>query len=906
MSISPVIDRLPGPLARPHRGQWLSRTFPAVALALSLLLQAPPARAEQEPVGPFFEPNFPFFQATVELAPTNLKTGEKGDIVVRGILLPLRGGMTVLFDQELLRLACAWQTPEGTPPVSLHGMAQISYAEPHRKAGKDFSKPATQPFLTSIPVPGIGSQFESLAKDPRPFFSELEHGRGPIPLPLGRFDGIQLTGDRAVLHYRAQETAIVEWHEADGETLHRHLEVSPHAAPIWFDLGASGSIQWKLQNEHAAEAPPLQLATQSREVSLCVKEGRLLAVLQPSAAAQRFAFSYCAGGRPASSSSGENRTLQPASQRWPQSVESTGTLDAVQTNGLALDRIALPTGNSWKRRIRPADIAFLSPDQGAVVTYDGDVWLLDGLADPALKCIRWRRFASGLQEPLAIASVAGVLQVSTRSGLVRLHDRAGNGEADWYENFSDLNVQTQGSRGFPLDMAVGSDGTTYVSQGGVGAEGVIKIGKGPESRRKSSSFSGGIARISPDGKSIEVIATRAREPYLTLNPRTGVLTGTDQQGNFIPSSVCYLIRKGDDFGFGDEHPARLATPLVWIPHSEDNSSASQVWTDGSAMGALDGKLIHLSYGRGTPFLICPDMEAPTPQGAVIPLGLETDIPLLHARMHPSGGSFFAAGFQIYDSRTKTNWGLGRIRLSGQPLTTPVDAKSCEDGVLLTFASPLDPKSVRQENILAAAWNYVRSKKYGSNRLTRSGEAGSDALPVGQVLLSKDQKTVFIHLPGLEPVMQLEIGYDFRLLQGAEAAGSAYFTIHQPNPVSLAAAGFPGVDLSKSEPVVRVRKRQLPTREQGLLLAQKMGCIACHSSDGTQEGKTGPTWKGLFGKDRYFTDGSMESANEYYIRTSILEPEKKIVDGYLPGMPSYKGVLDEDQVQSIILYVRSLQ
>ena len=85
----------------------------------------------------------------------------------------------------------------------------------------------------------------------------------------------------------------------------------------------------------------------------------------------------------------------------------------------------------------------------------------------------------------------------------------------------------------------------------------------------------------------------------------------------------------------------------------------------------------------------------------------------------------------------------------------------------------------------------------------------------------------------------------------------------------------------------------------------MGCVACHSTDGSTEGKTGPTWKGLFGKDRVFTDGSVESANEFYIRTSILEPEKKIVAGYQPGMASYKGILAEDQIDSIILYIRSL-
>ena len=55
----------------------------------------------------------------------------------------------------------------------------------------------------------------------------------------------------------------------------------------------------------------------------------------------------------------------------------------------------------------------------------------------------------------------------------------------------------------------------------------------------------------------------------------------------------------------------------------------------------------------------------------------------------------------------------------------------------------------------------------------------------------------------------------------------------------------------------------------------------------------------------FSVPTIESANEFYIRTSILEPEKKIVAGYHPGMASYKGILADDQVDSIILYIRSL-
>ena len=66
--------------------------------------------------------------------------------------------------------------------------------------------------------------------------------------------------------------------------------------------------------------------------------------------------------------------------------------------------------------MRAADLAFLTNDRAAVVTYDGDVWVVDGFDDPRLR-LTWRRFASGLHEPLAIAVVrdAGI-QVATKNG----------------------------------------------------------------------------------------------------------------------------------------------------------------------------------------------------------------------------------------------------------------------------------------------------------------------------------------------------------------------------------------------------------------------------------------------------------------------------------------------------------
>jgi mono/diheme cytochrome c family protein len=574
-------------------------------------------------------------------------------------------------------------------------------------------------------------------------------------------------------------------------------------------------------------------------------------------------------------------------------------LGAVAQNGMVLDRISTPEVNPWNRRVRVADIAFLTPDRAAVVTYDGDVWMLDGLADEKLAALKWRRFASGLQEPLAIAAPGGVIQVATKNGVVKLYDRDGNGEADWFENFNDQMLQSQTTRSFPLDMAIGPDGSTYVTQGGIANR------SGMASGGEGNSQTGAIFKISPDGRSSSVVATGAREPFVTVHPKTGVITATDQQGHYIPSSVTYLIRQGDDYGFLQDKPVKLTPPLVWIPHEEDSSSTAEVWMMGAGMKAWNGLLAHLSYGTGRLFLITPDLEAPTPQGAVIPLEFKTDLPLLHARMNPQGDALFVAGFQIYSTVTNTLSSLGRLRPSSAAITTAVAARSSKDGVVLEFATPLNPASVQGSKVTVRAWNYKRSSAYGSGRYALSGEPGVTPLGVAQAVLSADKKSVFIHIPKLSPVMELEVRHDFLLASGEAARGVAYFTIHQPHALDLAAAGFANVDLTKQAATVTLIKEEPPTVAMGQALSVSLGCAVCHSIDGTTEGKVGPTWKKLFGTKRTFVDGTSEFADEYYVREKILDPQGKKLKAGQIEMPSYRGVVSEGQLDALVLYIKSL-
>jgi cytochrome c oxidase subunit 2 len=83
--------------------------------------------------------------------------------------------------------------------------------------------------------------------------------------------------------------------------------------------------------------------------------------------------------------------------------------------------------------------------------------------------------------------------------------------------------------------------------------------------------------------------------------------------------------------------------------------------------------------------------------------------------------------------------------------------------------------------------------------------------------------------------------------------------------------------------------------------QQSGCRACHSIDGTPG--TGPSWRGDWGAPR---PGSAEGqVDEAYVRESILNPAAYIAPGFQNVMPSFQGVLTDDQINGVVAYIRQL-
>ncbi|MBU6959581.1 cytochrome c oxidase subunit II [Pseudomonas sp. CVAP len=90
-------------------------------------------------------------------------------------------------------------------------------------------------------------------------------------------------------------------------------------------------------------------------------------------------------------------------------------------------------------------------------------------------------------------------------------------------------------------------------------------------------------------------------------------------------------------------------------------------------------------------------------------------------------------------------------------------------------------------------------------------------------------------------------------------------------------------------------------EKGRLLVEKYGCNACHSQDGSAS--LGPGWKGLYGRTEQLADGTSVQVDEAYLKSAILDPKARRVQGYPPVMVAY--TLNEDELGALVALIKSL-
>lgn len=719
--------------------------------------------------------------------------GEELDgITLKGLTIKLDHDASVCFDTDLCRYAAGWTdgwlTLMGTPFDGTH-------RPPER------SRPAVKGELLFGSSPRPGASLNGNFRDPRaePF--------GPLPKELAQYKGLYLHGKNVTLSYRVGDCDILETPQAVKEGKHffitRTLTLSPSEKPLSLlvceqrnDFGHRRGYEG-LPPSHNGSIQTVgdlivgRSGTTAEMGHWSVLQGRQVVLNLPASDSARHLRIVIGRDAPASAlSTVANKPIDPPRNltegtpgRYPEIVTTKG-IRGEDKGPFAIDTLTLPDKNPWHSWLKVGGFDFFSDGKrAALCTWAGDVWTVTGI-DSSLSKLRWRRFATGLFQPLGLKIVDDKIYALGRDQITRLHDTNNDGEADFYECFNNDVCVTANFHEFCFGLETDPAGNFYFSKGAplLGTHYFDPI----------SRHNGCLLKVSADGKTLERFASGLRAPNGVGVGPNGEVTCGDNEGIWTP--VCRLnwMVKGGFYGCqGMSHrnpaPQSYDPPLCWLPFAVDNSTGGQVWVPKNTWGPLAGELIHLSYGQVTAFHALTQKVGEVMQGGVVRLPLNFVSGSMRGRFHPKEPHLYVAGLRGWQSRAARDGSLQRVRRTAQPLRRLSGVAFHKASITLEFTTPLDRETAGDlESYQIQQWNYRWSKEYGSDhysvtdpakKVGRKGELKGDPVKIASAKLSADGKSVTLTTQPLQPVMQIAINIDLEGSDGSEIVQDYYGTIN---------------------------------------------------------------------------------------------------------------------------------
>ena len=719
----------------------------------------------------------------------------------------------VCYDTDLMRLSLAWS---GEFLEFGNTLAQIAWPPPPQVKGA--------PIFGSKAIPGWAPG-ESIS-DPR------DPKAGPLPKEFAHYRGLYQNGDQVVLSYSVGKTAVLEMpgleSSGSGNLITRTLNIAAAKEPLTVSLcsfdadndqpnpGAklndarlivvgktqpiAVGIVGAPENVHFAKgADDLQLVIPAHDAPLSLK---VVFQTVPDSAARA---SFEAALKNSSSPTDLNMLCQGGPAHWTEAITTKGALGSGD-EPYVVDTITEPVANPYNAKMFFGGFDFFSDGRAAICTFHGDVWVVSGI-DDSLGKLTWKRYATGLFQPLGLKIVEDTVYVLGRDQITRLHDLNSDGEADYYENFNNDTVVTANYHEFALDLQTDRAGNFYFAKGS------------PWEPEVTSPHQGCLFKLSKDGSKLEVIATGLRAPNgMTVGPGDEI-TVSDNQGHWMPSSKLNWVQKGGFYGmtpaahrplvlqrggtnftanpsdpkqraefkfkaWGDPSvplPTDYDKPMCWLPQTMDNSSGGQVWVTGDKWGPLKNHLLFMSYGKCTLFEVMPDQADGTIQGAMVQLPLKFYSGLMRGRMNPHDGQVYVSGLKGWQSSATRDGGFYRVRYTGKPARMPIAFHALKDGVQLTFSAPLAAKSATDaSNYSIERWNYRWTGAYGSPEysVTNPDEKKHDKLEVKSAELSADGNTLTLKIDDMKPCDQLKIKFNVDAADGSTISQEVYGTIYK--------------------------------------------------------------------------------------------------------------------------------
>jgi cytochrome c551/c552 len=421
-------------------------------------------------------------------------------------------------------------------------------------------------------------------------------------------------------------------------------------------------------------------------------------------------------------------------------------------------------------------IANLPSGEVAVCTRRGDVWIVE---NPSADAPIYRKFATGLHEPLGIAFKNGNIYCAQRGELTRLVDKNGDGKADRYETVYSWPISGHYHE-YSFGPKLAPDGTFWVS---------ANVGFG------SSDWWAGKSLVPWRGWSMQITEDGKMTPWsagLRSPCGLGVINGdlfySDNQGDWMGSGFIMHLEKGDFAGhpaslewasrpessvkmrkdavfakvnprdnpkvkpeyikdepmttifeFGKNNPNMgVKSPSVWLPHGVLGVSSSEIITDETKgnFGPFAGQVFVGDQGMSKIARVFLEKVNGQYQGASFDFRNNFRSGVLRMAFGSDNAMYVGGTNRGWGSTGKEPYGLERLVWTGK---TPFEMKAMRampDGFEIEFTQPVNKATAENvENYTATSYVYKYHPVYGSpmvnfqENAVRGAKASADGMKV---------------------------------------------------------------------------------------------------------------------------------------------------------------------------------
>ncbi|MFC3812157.1 plastocyanin/azurin family copper-binding protein [Lacihabitans lacunae] len=433
-------------------------------------------------------------------------------------------------------------------------------------------------------------------------------------------------------------------------------------------------------------------------------------------------------------------------------------------------------------------VAVMPDGKVAVSTRKGDVWMISNPYMYNGSLPTFKRFASGLHEPLGLAYIDNKLWATQRGEVTIITDEDKDGVADKYQAFYK----------FPLsgNYHQYSYGPVQLPDGDmIFTLNVDWIGKGGSLTK----WRGWMLKISPDGK-MTPWATGLRSPAGFVALRNGDIFYGENQGDWVGSGRVTHLEKGDfagnvaglawtgepgsplklkvedviDSGEPMYKVAKsmpdLKVPAVWFPHTLMGISTSDILenANNTNFGPFENQCFVGDQGHSKIMRMTLEKIDGVYQGACYAFREGFQSGILRLRWGLDQSMFVGMTSRGWSSTGKDNFGLQRLVWTGETPFEIKEIKSMPDGFELNFTKEVDPKTLQDpESYVLNSFNYKYHHIYGSpvinlqKRVLKAVKVSDDKLSARIVLDSLILGEIYeIRLPGVKNTEGENLLHDF--------------------------------------------------------------------------------------------------------------------------------------------------